>query len=66
MPLQVQDKHEETGRGWGWCSPRPPPPRVLTWAGSGSGGQKCGNTGSRCLDKPVLPGGTDCGPMLQT
>ena len=37
---------------------RSPPPRVLTWAKFWFRGQKCGNTGSPCLEKPVLPRGT--------
>ena len=38
-----------------WCLHTTPPPLVLTqWLR----GQKCGNTGLPCLDKPVLPCGT--------
>ena len=42
----------------------PASPLVLTRAGCWCRGQKCGNTGSPCLDRPMLPRGTYHGTPL--
>ena len=42
----------------------PPPPRAQTRARFWFQHQKCGNTGSPCLDKPVLARGTYCGTQV--
>ena len=41
-----------------------PPALVLTRAKFWFRGHKCGNTGSPCLDKPVLPHGTYHGTLV--
>ena len=42
----------------------PPPPLAQTQARFWFQDQKCGNTGSPCLDKPVLARGTYCGTQV--
>ena len=55
----------------GWQRPaslndeqRTPPPLAQTRARFWFQDQKCGNTGSPCLDKPVLARGTYCGTQV--
>ena len=46
------------------CKPVPSPPLAQTRARFWFQDQKCGNTGSPCLDKPVLARGTYYGTQV--
>ena len=50
---------------WSWTT-EDAPPLVLAWARLWFMGQECGNTGSQCLDNPVLPRSSTMEHMLQT